>query len=45
MIPDFQALMLPFLNHISDGNEYSTKEILEVLTKAFNLSEDELNQY
>jgi restriction system protein len=45
MIPDFQTIMLPFLKNIQDGKEYSTTEILEILTKEFNLSAEELEEY
>ncbi|MEI6753206.1 MAG: restriction endonuclease [Paludibacter sp.] len=45
MIPDFQTLMLPFLKNIKDGKEYSTAEILQILTKEFNLSLEELEEY
>jgi restriction system protein len=45
MIPDFQTIMLPFMNHIIDGNEHSTTEIYDSLGKFFKLSEDEINQY
>lgn len=44
-IPDFQSIMLPFINHVSDGKEHSTKETLDSLGKSFKLSEEELNQY
>lgn len=45
MIPDFQKIMLPFLNIIADGLEHSTIETNEKLAKYFNLTEDEINQY
>ena len=45
MIPDFQKIMLPFMNIISDGLEHSTAETNERLAKLFVLTEDELNQY
>jgi len=44
MIPDFQSIMLPFLEKIKDGNEYSTTEILEILGKEFNLSTEEMDE-
>ncbi|MEI8271429.1 MAG: winged helix-turn-helix domain-containing protein, partial [Paludibacter sp.] len=45
MIPDFQSIMLPFLKNIQDEKEYSTSEIIEILTREFNLTEDELEEY
>jgi len=45
MIPDFQTLMLPFMQHIADEKEHSTTETLNDLAKKFNLTEDEVNQY
>jgi restriction system protein len=44
MIPDFQTLMLPFMQHIADGKEHSTTEILNSLAQKFELTEEELNQ-
>jgi restriction endonuclease Mrr len=38
MIPDFQSIMLPFLNIISDGQEHSTNEINDQLANYFNLT-------
>ena len=45
MIPDFQTIMLPLLKSIQDGREYSTAKIIETLSKEFNLTEEELNQF
>lgn len=45
MIPDFQTLMLPFLNHISDGNEHSTTETHDTLAQHFGLTDEEVNLY
>jgi restriction system protein len=45
MIPDFQKIMLPFLNLLMDGTEHSTIETNEYLAKYFGLTEDEVNQY
>ena len=45
MIPDFQTIMLPFMQHIADGEEHSTTETHDFLAQKFNLSENELNQY
>lgn len=45
MIPDFQKIMLPFLNIISDGLEHTTIETNEKLAKHFGLTEEELNEF
>ncbi|WP_299254366.1 restriction endonuclease [uncultured Cytophaga sp.] len=45
MIPDFQKIMRPFLNIISDGLEHTTSETNEKIAAHFKLSEEELNQY
>lgn len=44
MIPDFQTAMLPFLQTISNGNEFKTKDVNEYLAEYFNLSKDELEE-
>lgn len=44
-IPDFQTIMLPFLKNVDNGDEYSTSSIYDLLSKHFQLSEEELNQY
>lgn len=43
-IPDFQTLMLPILEFISDGNEYSGSEIEVYLAKNINISDNERQQ-
>ena len=43
MIPDFQTLMLPFLQHVADGKEHSTSELHDVLAGQFKLANVELN--
>ena len=45
MIPDFQSIMLPFMQAISDGAEHTTNEINQKLAEYFNLTEQELNEY
>jgi restriction system protein len=45
MIPDFQTIMLPLLKFISDGKAYHSHDIFLHLSKEFNLSEEELNEY
>lgn len=44
MIPDFQILMLPFMQYIADGKEHSTTGTLNALALQFNLTEEELNR-
>lgn len=44
-IPDFQSIMLPLLNCVGDGHEYSTKVVHDDLARHFGLTEAELNQY
>lgn len=43
-IPDFQSVMLPFLQHLEDGAEHSHTEILESLSVYFKLTEAELKE-
>jgi len=45
MIPDFQTIMLPFLQILSDGEEHTTNETNQKLAEYFNLTEDELNEF
>jgi len=45
MIPDFQTVMLPFLQILSDGKEHTTNETNQKLAEYFNLTEDELNEF
>jgi len=40
-IPDYQTVMLPLLDCISDGDEYRIKEAIEILADHFGLSEEE----
>ena len=41
-IPDFQSLMLPFLEGLSDGKERRVKEMVALLAEKFHVSEEEL---
>ena len=45
MIPDFQSIMLPFMEILKDGNEHTTIETNQKLAEHFNLTEAELNEY
>ncbi len=44
-IPDFQKLMLPLLKCVSDGQSHSISLVHDSLSKEFNLTEDEVNQF
>jgi restriction system protein len=41
MIPDYQTIMLPLLKLVSDGKEYKLNVAVEILSKQFNLTEEE----
>ena len=41
MIPDFQSIMLPLLNLLSDKNEWNIRTIVEKLAEHFNLTDEE----
>lgn len=43
-IPDFQRLMLPFLEMAADKKEYSSNDFLEPLAEMFNVTEEEKAQ-
>jgi restriction system protein len=45
MIPDYQTLMLPLLQLLADGQAHSKTELVNILGKHFNLSENELNEF
>lgn len=45
MIPDFQTIMLPLLQILSDRQEHSTIETNEKLAYHFNLTETDLNEF
>jgi len=40
-IPDYQTLMLPLLKSISDRQEHKMRDIIELLSNEFNLTEEE----
>ena len=42
-IPDYQTLMLPLLRIAANGKEHSRKEAIDILSKQFDLSADELS--
>jgi restriction system protein len=41
MIPEYQTIMLPLLEHISDGKEYKMRNVTDELAVKFNVSEKE----
>jgi restriction system protein len=43
-VPDFQSIMLPLLQHLSDGKEHSNQELTEAMADYFRLTEDERNE-
>jgi len=43
-IPDYQSIMLPLLKSLSDGGQYVFKDIVDLLSKDFKLSDEELNE-
>ncbi|MFN9112930.1 MAG: restriction endonuclease [Bacteroidota bacterium] len=45
MIPDFQTIMLPFLQILSDGEQHTTNETNQKLAEHFNLTDEELNRF
>jgi restriction system protein len=44
MIPDYQSIMLPLLQLISDRKEYKYRDVIEALGKQFDLSSSERNE-
>ena len=40
-IPDFQTIMLPFLQYLGDGAEHSIRDTREHLSRVFSLSDEE----
>ena len=45
VVPTFEDMMGPVLHGISDGREYSTDGLVEIVKKSLNLSEDDLSEY
>ena len=40
-VPDFQAVMLPFLQLLSDGQEWKMRDVVESLAGHFSLTDEE----
>lgn len=45
MIPDYQSIMLPLLKFINDGQSHNSQSLINHLSRVFNLSDDELNEF
>lgn len=43
-VPDFQSIMYPFLDVIKDGNIYSLDQMVDLLTRHFNLTQEDLRE-
>jgi restriction system protein len=43
-IPDYQSLMLPLLQQVSDNREYRYRDLIELLAERFKLSDNERNE-
>ena len=43
-VPDFQSIMLPFLQTLEDGAERSMREMGDLLAAKFSLTESELQE-
>jgi restriction system protein len=41
MIPDYQSIMLPLLEHVSDGKEYKMRNVTDELAIKFGVTEEE----
>lgn len=44
MIPTYEEIMLPFLEHIADGELHSLSELHDKLAEHFGLSDDEVRE-
>ena len=44
-IPDFQKIMLPLLETLSDGKTYTTRNLIEVLSARFKLTDVEKREF
>jgi restriction system protein len=43
-IPDFQSLMLPLLEHVADGSEYTIAGSRDILADRYNMTDEERSQ-
>lgn len=44
MIPDYQTLILPFLEQLADNKEHELQELIKKLSDKFNLTDEERNE-
>ncbi len=44
-VPDFQSVMLPFLETLQDGKERTMRELTEQLALGFKLTEEERQEH
>jgi restriction system protein len=44
-VPDFQSVMLPFLEILQDGRERTMREVTEALATRFQLTEEQLQEH
>ncbi len=44
-IPDFQSILLPLLNYLSDGEEHSNQDIYEALESHFKMTDEEKKEF
>ncbi len=42
-VPDFQTLMLPILKNFKDSKEHHVQEIRDLISKEFNLTDEDIN--
>lgn len=43
-VPKFNELMLPLLEIASDDQKHHVRDVMRILAKGFNLSDDDLNE-
>src|SRR5689334_2244774 len=43
-VPDFQSIMLPILQILAGGKEYTFREVADALTQEFGLSEEDMRE-
>lgn len=43
-IPDYQSIMLPLLQQVSDSKEYKYRDLIEILAERFHLSDVQRNE-
>ncbi len=43
-IPDYETIMLPLLQSVADGGEYSMRDLIDILATRFGLTDEERNR-